>query len=290
VRSLSDVQAALAPLDPAATLVFNLCESLGGRAADEPKVPQLLQELGFRYTGSPPYALATCLDKARAKRILQAHGVPTAPFQVCRSDRLSALRVPFPAIVKPVAEDASLGITRDSVVTSREALRRQVAYVLGTYRQPALVEAFIPGREFNVGIWGNGTPHLLPLAELDYGEWPALSRVCHFFAKWEESAPEYTTTYVRCPAEVEPALGERIRAVALRAYTLTGCSDYARVDLRVMDGQPYVLEVNPNPCLAVDSGFANAARVAGYGHDAMLAQIVRWAWARRRRARLKRAA
>jgi D-alanine-D-alanine ligase len=289
IRRLSDIPLALAPFNPAETLVLNLCDSPAGVAIDEPQVPRLLRALGFPYTGSSANTLAACLDKARTKRALRVQGLLTAPFQVCRSDR-AIPQVPFPVIVKPIREDASLGITRDAVVTSRESLRRQIAYVLENYRQPALVEAFILGREFNVSIWGNGTLHLLPLSELDFGDWPDLTRFCHFQAKWDETALEYETTYVRCPADVESELGEAIMATAVRAYEIMGCADYARVDIRMQGGAPYVLEVNPNPCLAIEGGFARSAAAAGYSYAHMLGQIVKWAWRRRhaRHARMKR--
>jgi D-alanine-D-alanine ligase len=279
IRIEADQWASLGGYAPARTLVFNLCETLNGRADDHPRVTEVLQALGLRFTGASAHGLARCADKARAKRVLRAHGVPTAPFQVCRTERV-AVRVPLPAIVKPVAEDGSIGIGRDAVVTSRDGLRRRVAHVLESYRQPALVEEFIAGREFNVSIWGNGTAYVLPLTEQDFGDWPELTRVVHFPAKWEADAPEYTGWISHCPAEVDEELAARIRAVALQAYRLLGCKDYGRVDMRVKDGVPYVLELNPNPCLAPDAGFATASRAAGYDYAHMLEQIVRWAWER----------
>ncbi len=281
VRDVDDVTRAVAEADPDTTLVFNLCENLGGRPEDEPLVPDRLEQLGVPYTGSPAPTLAACLNKAYTKAQLMRQGVPTAPYQVFyRADE--PITVPLPAIVKPQAQDASIGIDRSSVVHDVRALRCRVEYILDTYRQPALVEAFIVGREFNVGIWGNGVAHLLPLAEIDFSAWTDLyAHVVHFEAKWEETCREYQTMNVMCPATVEPDLAERIRQVVLSAYTVMGCRDYARVDLRVKDGVPYVLEVNPNPCLAVDGGFANAARVAGYDYAQMAHQIVSWAWWRR---------
>jgi D-alanine-D-alanine ligase len=281
VRDEADVARAASNNDPESTLVFNLCENLGGRAEDEPKVPAALEEMGFQYTGSPARTLATCLNKSFTKAQLAASGVPTAPYQVFqRADE--PIAVPLPAIVKPQAQDASIGIDRSSVVHDERALRRRVEYILDTYRQPALVEAFIVGREFNVGVWGNGVAHTLPLAEIDFSAWgDPYSHVVHFDAKWDEESAEYQTMNVICPAAVESDLAEQIRRVVLAAYTAMGCRDYARVDLRVRDGVPYVLEVNPNPCLATDGGFANAARVARYDYAHMAHQIATWAWWRR---------
>ena len=283
VRELEDVARAVADSCPEGTLVFNLCENLGGRPEDEPQVPEKLEQLGFHYTGSSPRTLATCLNKSYTKAQLTRLDVPTAPYQVFnRAD--AAVNVPLPAIVKPQAQDASIGIDRNSVVHDERALRQRVEYILDTYRQPALVEAFIVGREFNVGVWGNGVAHTLPLAEIDFSAWPDPYRhIVHFEAKWDETAREYQTMNVLCPAQVEPDLAGRIEHVVLAAYRAMGCRDYARVDLRVKDGVPYVLEVNPNPCLATDGGFANAARVAGYDYACMTHQIARWAWWRRGR-------
>jgi len=279
----TDVGLAAASADPDNVLVFNLCENLGGRAEDEPKVPELLEQIGFHYTGSPAPTLATCLNKAYTKASLAQRQVPTAPYQVFyHADE--PIAVPLPAIVKPQAQDASIGIDRSSVVHDEYALRQRVEYILETYRQPALVEAFIVGREFNVGVWGNGVAHTLPLAEIDFSAWPdPYSQIVHFDAKWDEGCAEFQTMNVLCPAPVGQDLAERIRQVALAAYKAMGCRDYARVDLRVKDNVPYVLEVNPNPCLASDGGFANAARVAGFDYAHMAHQIAAWAWWRRGR-------
>lgn len=281
VRDLDDVARAVADINPETTLVFNLCENLGGRPEDEAKVPELLDQLGLQYTGSPAQTLATCLDKSCTKAQLAQRHVPTAPYQVfhCAGGPIG---VPLPAIVKPQAQDASIGIDRHSVVHDERALRYRVEYILETYRQPALVEQFVVGREFNVGVWGNGVAYPLPLAEIDFSAWAdPYTHLVHFEAKWNEACAEYQTMNVICPAPVETTLAERIQQVVLAAYKAMGCRDYARVDLRIQDGVPYVLEVNPNPCLATDGGFANAARVAGFSYAQMSHRIATWAWWRR---------
>jgi D-alanine-D-alanine ligase len=283
VRDVTDVLQVAQQSDPETTLVFNLCENLGGRPEDEPEVPEALERLSFQYTGSPAQTLATCLNKSYTKAQLAHRHVPTAPFQVFhRADEL--IEVPLPAIVKPQAQDASIGIDRDSVVHDERTLRQRVEYILETYRQPALVEAFVVGREFNVGVWGNGVAHTLPVSEIDFSAWAdPYQHVVHFDAKWTEDSAEYQTMHVICPAQVEADLAERIEKVALAAYATMGCRDYARIDLRVKDGVPYVLEVNPNPCLHKDGGFANAAYIAGYDYAQMADRIAGWAWRRRNR-------
>ena len=217
VNGLDDVDRIARDFDVDHTLVFNLCEHLQGDTHRDGEIAQRMADLNITFTGASVATLVNALDKARTKAMLKAAGVPTARYQVFERAN-EPCRVPLPAIVKPLAEDASIGIDRDSVVFDERSLRRRVAYVLGLYREPVLVEEFIDGREFNVGMWGNGRLHVLPVAELDYGEWPTFQRFLHFDAKWNADAPEYKTMYVRCPADIDEALAEKIRKVAKQAY------------------------------------------------------------------------
>jgi D-alanine-D-alanine ligase len=272
-----DPSEVLVAYDPGEWVVFNLLEGLGNRADLEPEAAASLERLGYRHTGSPPNAMALCLDKARTKKLMESCGIPTPGFQVC-DDGDAALSVPLPAIVKPVAEDASLGIDDDAVVTTEDELRRRVEYVVRAYREPALVEEFVEGREFNVALWGNGRPECLPLAEIDYsGIGDPLRRICSYAAKWDPERDEYYLTPVVCPAQVDAGLASRIRAIAVAAYEAAGCRGYARVDMRVRGRQPYVLEINPNPDISPDAGFPRAALVGGYPYPQMVERILRLA-------------
>jgi D-alanine-D-alanine ligase len=206
---------------------------------------------------------------------LLRHGIPTAPYQILYTG-LELVTVPLPAIVKPLSEDCSLGINQNSVVCDVAALRKQVAYILRVYRQPALVEMFLDGREFSVSVWGNGVAHVLPIGEVDFSNCPdGRWLVDDFEAKWSN---RFAAIY---PALVDSGLVTSIRQIALAAYKTMGCRDYARVDMREKDGRLYVLEVNPNPCLSTSGGFARAARAAGYDYAKMVRQLAQWAWYRK---------
>jgi len=279
-----DLWGPLAPYDPNEWLIFNLCESIRNKTYLEPYIISVFEHLGFRYTGSNRRTLATCLNKARAKEILQAHGIPTAPYQVFTPYTIDC-HLNFPLMVKPVSEDASIGITLNSVVHDERGLRRQVRYIWDKYHEPALCEEFIDGREFNVTVLGNDPPRVLPLSEINFRHIPnPFARIVSFRAKWVPTSEEYLKTPPTCPARISDALRLKIEEVARRAYTALDLHDYGRVDIRVKQGTPYVLEVNPNADLSPDAGIARAARVAGMSYADLADEIVRLA---ARRYRMK---
>jgi D-alanine-D-alanine ligase len=278
----SDVELVLAPYPPTRWAVFNLGEGLEGRLFEEARIAWALEAMGYSFTGSGGDAIARSTHKGRAKGLLVAAGVPTPPWQTffhpsgVKESNLMAL--PFPLIVKPVAEDASLGVGPEAVVRTPAALRERVAYVVERYRQAALAEQFIAGREFNISLWGDA-PEVLPLAEIDFSAFAdPFQQIVSFAAKWEEDSFAYHHTPVVCPASVAPVLRDRIMAIAKRAWRAIGCRGYARVDMRVAaDGTPYVVEVNCNPDISPDAGFFRAARAAGYDYTGMVAPILKLA-------------
>ena len=270
-------------------VVFNLCESLSGDARFEPLLPMLLERAGLAYTGSPPLTLGLALHKHKAKGVLRAAGVPV-PEAVCLSTPdVTSVALPFPLIVKPSREDASVGITSKSVVHDRVELGRQVAAVIARYRQPALVEQYIEGREIYVSMLGrkDGGVDLLPLHEIDFSEMPAgQPRIVSYAAKWEETSPEYRGTKpVRC-APLPDEVAARIASVARTAFAAMELRDYGRLDVRLAnDGTPYAIDVNPNCDLSEASGgFARAGRAAGLGYDELCRRIVDLAFGRRTHA------
>lgn len=275
----NDVELALVPYPSTRWTIFNLGEGLEGRLFEEARIAWALEAMGYCFTGSGGDAIARSVHKAQAKSLLVASGVNTPSWWLFRHpDEVSALTVDelsLPLIVKPVAEDASVGVGSDAVVHTLRALRERVAYVVEHYRQAALAEAFVVGREFNIALWGD-PPQVLPLAEIDFSAFAdPYARIVSFAAKWEENSFEYHHTPVLCPAPVDADLGARIALAARRAWTAIGCRGYARVDMRVTDeGTPHVVEVNCNPDLSPDAGFYRAARAAGYDYEEMVVHIL----------------
>ena len=279
---LDGVLREIATFEPA--VVFNLCESIDGISSLEPLMPLLLERAGLSYTGSPPLTLGLAVHKHKAKDVLRGAGVPTPEAVLMTTSDVSRIDLPFPLIVKPGREDASVGITLESVVHDRAALERQVTFILARYRQPALVERYIEGREIYISMLERpeGGVEVLPLYEIDFAEMPAgAPRIVSFDGKWVESSPEFNGTKpVACA--LAPDLMARLTTVAETAFAAMELRDYARLDVRLdAAGTPYVIDVNPNCDLSDGAGFARAARAAGLGYDAVIGRIVELALQRR---------
>jgi D-alanine-D-alanine ligase len=267
------VKAALARLE--VDLIFNLFEGFDGRPETEWQVAGEVQCLGCPCTGALARTLALCLNKARTKQLLSARGIPTPPFQLLYSDNLGEFSQDFPVIVKPLQEDASHGLTAQSVVHDPGALARQVCYVEEKYGTPTLVERFLPGREFSVSVLGNQSPRLLPVSELAYSENMPGPRIISYVAKWLPQDPAYQAITLICPAQVPEELAREIKDLALAAHRAVGAPPYARVDLRSDDqGRLFVLEVNPNPDLGPEAGMALQAQAAGLDYSNLILTIV----------------
>jgi len=274
-RDLVNTLARMAP-----RFVFNLCEEINHRSELEMCVAGLLDLMGIPYTGSGPVALGLALNKFRLKQLLKSFGIPSAKGYLHSQGRSAGLRnLRFPVIVKPVREDGSLGIRTSSVCHDSARLQEQVEMIHQIYRQPALVEEYLDGREFNVSIMGDGRPEVLAISEIDFGGIPAeLPRIVCYQAKWDEDSPMFRGTVPICPARLTGRLENRLRELALRSYEAVGCRDYARVDMRTdAEGNVYVLEVNPNPDIGPKAGFARAARAAGYSYADMVLRITEFA-------------
>lgn len=257
-------------------IILNFVESLEGRASFESNVAALYELFEIEFTGNTPVPLANCLNKSFTKRLLSAHGVATPKFFVHRAEDKNLPEpggVTYPLICKLLKEDASIGISERSVVYNFEALCKQVEFLQSSFQQDILAEEYITGREFNVAVLDGVA---LPLSEISFeGLNEALPKIVTYEGKWIAESEYYHHTTPVCPAQVTPELEQAIKQTALQAYTVMECRDYARVDIRLSDdGTPYVIEVNPNPDISRDSGFARAAKAAGMDYGEFLYRIV----------------
>ncbi len=260
-------------------IIFNQYDDVVHGALYEMRLPAVVRMMGFPITGSPALAIGLTRYKYMAASLLQGAGVPipdcTEILERIGDVNRHAWR--FPLIVQPSQEHAGIGLERDSIVHSKKALREKVRHILANFHQPALAQAFLPGREFNVGIVGGRRPRVLPLAELDYSALPdSIPPIMSYAAKWVETSPEYQKTSVICPAQVAPELAREISAISLRAFRAVGAWGYGRVDVRLdAEGRPRVLEVNCNACLEEGLGLARSAERAGIPYPGLLHMIVK---------------
>ena len=268
-------------------ICFNICEGHRGDAR-ESQVPALLEMLGIPYAGSKVLAHALSLDKAMAKRVWRDCGLPTAPFQVLwRGDEPLSPELTFPLFVKPVREGSGMGINDNSVVYDEAALREQVRWVVHTYRQPALVETFLPGREFTVGLIGNTLAtgeyppsalydetgfHVFPVLEIDVSP---IAEAGGLYTSHVKSDLPLAPNYL-CPAHIDEALATELKRLAVAAFQAIDALDMSRVDFRLgADGQPYLMEINTLPGLnSTYSDIVMAARGEGMTYVDLVNEIL----------------
>lgn len=261
-------------------IVFNIAEGLRGESR-ESHIPAMLEMLGIPYTGSGPLALAVSLDKAWTHQFLSVNGVPSPFFQVFTkpSEKIDG-KLELPAVVKPLAEGSSKGVRSSSLVRDEQSLRKQVSWVIETYNQPAIVEKFLPGREFTVGLIGNDAPTVLPIVELLLNRLPkGASPLYSYEAKWVWDVPEKPLDIFRCPADISRRLEKEIKQIAVKTFKSLNCRDVCRIDMRLDENDIlHVLEVNPLPGLIPNpdahSCLPEAARAAGYTYDQLICTIL----------------
>ena len=252
-----------------ADLVFNLCEGVRGVAHWEDHVVATLEFAGIAYTGCGPWTTAACRRKAVANTLLERAGLPVPRWTIAQGKIDDEF--PLPAIVKPAAEDASAGLDRQSVVADRKSLKARIAAMTEQFDE-VLVQQYIAGREFNVGIVGDRT---LPLAEIDFsdmpaGTWPILT----YAAKWQTGSPEDLGSRPVCPAQISQRFADRLSRLAEAAWRTMQGKSYGRVDIRVDDaGKPWILEVNPNPDLTDEAGLSRMAKAAGWDYSELIRRI-----------------
>jgi D-alanine-D-alanine ligase len=261
-------------------LVFNLCDSFADRSDLELNVAALFELFRIPVTGSPAFTLGLAQNKAHTKAVFEAKGIPSAAYCVIApgGSAAEAHRLRFPLIVKPVAEDASVGIDDGAVVATEAALAERVKFVWREFRQAALVEEFIDGREFHVSIiaTGPGEFSALPISEIAFdGLAEGRPRILSYDAKWDNAATFRQNTALRCPVELDPKVAETLCKTAVSAARAVGLRDYGRIDFRVRDGDQavFVLEVNPNPDLNPECKFMRAALMSGRSYGDTIREI-----------------
>ncbi len=254
---------------------FNLVESVAGLGLLSCIASALLEQLGVAFTGTRAAAIALTADKPMAKRILRASGLPTPDW--IEPPLWDGIEENARVIVKSATEDASVGLDDGAVVTGRAVIAARAKHCAATYGGRWFAERYVEGREFNVSIMEeeNG-PRVLPIAEMRFTDWAAgRPKIVGYAAKWDETSADAARTVRRFGVEQdEPALGRALRSFALKAWDLFGLRGYGRVDFRVdTAGKPLILEINPNPCLEPQAGFAAAATEAGYSYAELVERI-----------------
>ncbi|MGC9976541.1 MAG: hypothetical protein ABSC57_07515 [Syntrophales bacterium] len=270
----ADLSSCLNSYDPYRHIVFNWCEEIPGVPHSEALAAETFEELDFTYTGSTPEVLRFCWHKEKVKRRLEKARVPTPRWRIYNSLDINDWNC-FPAIVKPSREHCSYGVTTDAVVTSPHELRDRIAYIIEAFRQPALVEDFIDGREFHVSLWGNGNTRMLPPAEMDFTLFDDVrDRLCTYDSKFIPGSSHYVKIGLQLPAPLNDLEHERLKKTSILAYKTLGCRDYARLDIRLRDGIFYILDVNPNSDVSAEASMACAAEFMGYSHGEMISHII----------------
>lgn len=249
-------------------VVFNLATGVRSKA-EQANIVAVLEFLGIRFTGSGLAAHVICLHKHMAKMVLASHGIPTAPFKVYHGPGEVGMDFPaLPAIVKPVNEGSSMGIGPESIAHTRARLLELVDQVTRKFVQPALVEGFLPGREFTLAVLGNDRPEVLAIEEIVFEGGP------REFYTHEVKVRDAVTPV--CPANVDPGLGKALAKAARDTYKAVGCRGYARVDIRLdAEGTPNVLEINSLPGL--EPGYSELPRIAaasGLAYDDLIMRIL----------------
>ncbi len=262
-------------------VMFNVCERVNDSSLLEPHAASLLDMLGTPYTGSSPSALALCIDKIRMKKLLKFHDIPTPKWDYVydiNDDVREDLR--YPLIVKPANADNSIGITNDSVVSDEAGLRRQLEEVVVKMGCPALIEEYIEGDEFDVSIIGNDEDlRVLPLSRSIFDDLPAgYWHIYPYEAKWKTADSPYYLIKSERPAKIPSKLASLLSEIAIDTYNILDCHDYGRIEFRVdKEGNPFVLELNPNPSINKDDCVPACAELIGLDYAGFIEEILRLA-------------
>jgi D-alanine-D-alanine ligase len=278
VKKIGNVSRLLETIDKLdVDVVFNISEGVTGRNR-ESQVPILLEMAGIPFVGADALTLALTLDKFMAKKIFVAEKIPTPKFfEVKTTDTLVNMdHLKFPLIVKPRFEGSSKGLTENSRVENREELKKQVEYIINTYKQPALVEEFISGQEFTVVVIGDNSPEVMPIVQIKIDGRLKLNDKFYTFARITSDRLEYI-----CPARISQDLKKKISELAMKTYEAVECRDFGRIDFRVDNkDNVYVLEINPLPSLSTEDVFPLVAKETGITYEGLIGKILNSAFKR----------
>jgi D-alanine-D-alanine ligase len=256
-------------------LVFNLCDDFLD-PVKESVVPLVLQQKNIKYTGSGPSSLLITANKYLAKLRFLQYNIPTPNFQLFQNlDQKLRSDLKFPLIVKPNSEHGSIGITANSIVKDEKELYKRIKFIIKE-KCHALVEEYIDGKEITVVLIGKKNPKVLPVSEIIFNEsiFQNKPKIMSYEAKWVREDPQYQQTFRKTPADITKQEEKEIIKQCKKAYRAIGCKGYARVDLRLKNSIPYILEVNPNPDLSEDAALSNIARESGITYNDLIKKII----------------
>jgi D-alanine-D-alanine ligase len=256
--------------------IFNLVESILGYDDLLYKIACGMEDLGLRFTGSSATTLWTCQDKAKTKEILVERGLLTPAYRVIKPEQAVETGLNFPLFVKPVSLESHIGISSNSVVYTPTELDAKVNEIHRLYKQAALVEEYIEGRDISVAVLGNGAAlQVLPLSEVVFLSGFIGPKVQTYESTWIEGSIAYANNIAVCPCSLDDRTRDLMIEMARSSYNALGCWDYARIDFRLKGEKPYVLEVNPNPCLYPElAGFIVSSQVAGMDYSTTICKIL----------------
>ena len=260
--------------NPEYYVVFNWCEELDGVENNFEIAPKLLDKYNYIYSGNGAESLELTSDKVKVKKLLVDNGISTPKYLIVNKIRDVYTWDIFPCIVKPAYEHCSYGVTKESVVDTPEALAIRSQQLFEKFHQSLLVEEFINGTEFFVSVWGYEKPEVLPFMSLDYSFTNDYhEKIFSFGAKWDRNSREFKKSEYLEPGDMEPALLRRIKREVIDCYEVTKCEGYARMDLRIKNNIPYILDVNANPDMTVESDFVLATEKKGYNYGETILKL-----------------
>jgi len=263
---------------------FDTCERIHGDPRGEAYTAALLEFLNIPHTRTRSFHISLGINKVRIKLILMQNGISVPRFQVFPHNRVKLRSdLNFPLFVKGVECENSIGIDENSLVTDMEQLRKQVRKINEEYKQSALVEEFINGREFSVAVLPGKVNHILPITEIEFNDLPPDRRYLDYKAKWITYSEQYKKTTPIYPVNLTKEEQKLISGTALKCFHILGLDSYARIDMRYKDGIPYILEINQNPSISEEgSGYVLSCLNQGLDYTGMIDALLQNAWVKQR--------